>query len=99
RRARRNVLGHNRTCPGASAIANGHWSNQQGIASDEDVVTDLGAVLVDAIEVAGHGAGADVDVGPQAGIADVAKMADPDAFLHAGILELCEVADVDACTD
>ena len=51
-------------------------------------------MLVDAIIVAGDGAGADVDPGADLGIADVGQVVDLAGGAGAGILDLDEVADV-----
>ena len=45
------------------ACADGDGSDEGGVGADEDSVADGGEVFVDAVVVAGDGAGADVDVG------------------------------------
>ena len=45
--------------------------HEHGIAADEGIFTDLGRVLVNSIEVARDGTGANVDVLADFGVADV----------------------------
>ena len=64
------------TLPAADigAVADRHRRDQRRIRADEDAGADLGAVLGEAVIVAGDGAGADIGFGADAGIADIGEM-------------------------
>ena len=56
-------------------------------------------MLVDAVVVAGDGAGADVDAGADDGVAEVGEVVGLGAFAERGFLGFDEVADVGAFAD
>ena len=55
-------------------LANGYRRDEGAIGADEDAVFDARHVLVHAVVVAGDGAGTDVHVGTDVGVADVGKV-------------------------
>ncbi len=57
-----------------SAGADGDGGDEGGVGADEGAVADGGEVLVDAVVVAGDGAGADVYVGSDDGVAEVVEV-------------------------
>ncbi len=67
--------------------------DQRRIGADEGARADLGAVLVEAVVVAGDGAGADVGFGAHVGVADIGEVVDLGALGDHGVLDLDEVAD------
>ena len=60
---------------------------------------DVGVVLVDAVIVAGDGAGADIRLRADARVADIGEVVDLRPLLHVGVLDLDEVADMRALPD
>src|SRR5215218_9019896 len=58
----RHIFGDNRACAGARPGPNRDWGDEHCVASDESTRADIGAVLVDTIEIAGHSASADIHV-------------------------------------
>src|SRR5678815_5469876 len=71
---RRRVLADRRARADVGAARNAHRCDQRGVGADEAVVLDDGAALGGAVVVARDGARADVYLGPDVGIADVAEM-------------------------
>src|SRR5207248_5988150 len=69
--------------------------HQRRVRADERAVLDPGLVLEEAVVVAGDGAGADVDLAPDHGIADIGQMIGLAALAEPRRLELDEIADVD----
>src|SRR5690606_38546771 len=67
--------------------------HQIGARANEGTIADDSTVLIGAIVVAGDGARADVDVGADIGVADVAEMVDLGTPLQARRLDLHEIAD------
>ena len=65
------VLGDDRARRDDGAVADRHRRDEGGVRADEGALADLGAVLEEAVVVAGDGAGADVAPRPDAGVADV----------------------------
>src|SRR5690606_41919872 len=63
---------------------------------EEGAVAVVGARLVDAVVVAGDGAGADVGLAADAGVAEVAQVVGLAALGHDLVLGLDEVADAHA---
>src|SRR6266540_684191 len=82
----RNVLGDGRAGRRLRPITDGEGRNQHGIRSDEGAVTHDGAVLVLAVVVDEHRAGADVDVLADLGVADVGEVRHLAATPDAGLL-------------
>jgi hypothetical protein len=57
---RRNVFGHDCAGPGGGSIADGNRGHQHGVAADERIVANVGAVFIDSVIVAGNQAGAEI---------------------------------------
>src|SRR5207245_2006562 len=93
-RAWRHVLGHDAAGAGLRPPAHAHRRDQHAVAADEGAVLDYRAVLALAIEVAGDRAGADVDVGAEGRVADVAEVPKLRVAANAACLDLDVVADV-----
>src|SRR5687768_5892283 len=95
RRTRLHVLRHHRSCTGAGVVAQPDRSAQDGVTAQEDALSDLGAVLVHAIEIGGDRAGAHIGLRTNPGVAKVAEV----SYLHTAgqvtVLDLREVPDVD----
>src|SRR5690606_15407548 len=70
-----------------------HRRHQRAVGTDEGAVADAGLRLVDAVVVAGDGAGADVGLAPDRGIAEVTEVVGLAALGHGRVLGLDEVAD------
>src|SRR6266702_1660502 len=97
-RTGRNVLGDGRAGRCLRPITDGEGRNQHGIRSDEGAVTHDGAVLVLAVVVDEHRAGADVDVLADLGVADVGEVRHLAAAPDARLLDLHVGADLAAGT-
>src|SRR5688500_14944499 len=69
--ARRDVFRDHGAGADVSALADRQWGYEARVGPHEGAVTDGGVVLVDAVVVAGDGAGADVDAVADGGVADV----------------------------
>src|ERR687891_1039677 len=81
------------------ALADGHRRDQRAVRADERAGADVGPVLAETVVVAGDGAGADVCLGADAGVADVGQVIGLGAGLEHGVLDLDEVADPRARPD
>src|SRR3954463_3539434 len=92
---RRRVLADRGARADVGAARNAHRGDQRGVGADEAVVLDDGTALGGAVVVAGDGTRADVHLGSDVGIADIAEMVRLRAFADAARLDLDEVADVD----
>src|SRR5262245_40114514 len=92
-RVLRHVLGDRAARADVGALAHGDRGHERGVAADEGPALDLRLVLVDAVVVAGDGAGADVDARPDRGVAEVAQVLGLRARAELRLLELDEVAD------
>src|SRR5215216_1436312 len=88
----RHVLGDGGSGGGLGPVPDRHGGDQHGIGSDEGAVADGGAVLVHAVVVDEHGAGADVDPGTDVGVAHVAEVRDLGPGTDGGVLDLDEGA-------
>lgn len=73
-RTGRNVLGDSRTGSRKRTVAQLDRRNEVGIAADEAVVTDLGAVLVIAVVVDNDRAAAEVDALADGRVADIGQV-------------------------
>ena len=89
----RHILGDHRSRTDIGAAADLHRRHQRRIRADEGAGADRGLVLVEAVVVAGDGAGADVGTGADMGVADVGEMIDLDAGFENRGLGLDEIAD------
>ena len=92
-RTGRNVLGDSRTGSRKRTVAQLDRRNEVGIAADEAVVTDLGAVLVIAVVVDNDRAAAEVDALADGCIADIGQVRNLGAVADGGLLQLYKVAD------
>jgi hypothetical protein len=70
------------------AYANGSYEGS--IASDENVIADLGLMLRYAVVIAGDGPGADVRIAPDRRVADVTQVRHLRAFMNNRLLNLYE---------
>src|SRR3954468_6719203 len=91
---RRRVLADRRARADVGAARNAHRGDQRGVRADEAVVLDDGAALGGTVVVAGNGARADVHLGSDVGIADIAEMVRLRAFAWAPPLAPKELAEV-----
>ena len=82
------VLGDGAAGGGVGAVPHRHRRHQVGVAADEAVIPDGGAVLVLAVVVAGDGAAAEVAVFAHVAVPDVGQVADGVAPGKAGVLGL-----------
>src|SRR5690606_1509594 len=73
---RRGIVRDDRARPDRGVLADRYRRDQRRVRADEGAVADHGAMLVGPVVIAGDGAGADVDVTPDAGVADVGQMID-----------------------
>src|SRR5579864_3148778 len=96
---RRNRIGDHGTCRKICTVANLDGGHQRRIAAYEDTVADLGLMLLAAVVIAGDGAGADVDVLADDGIAKIGQVIGFCARTHPGLLQLDEIPDVRAWCD
>ena len=71
-----------------------HRRDEGGVRADEGARADLGPVLVEAVVIAGDGAGADIGLGPDRGIAEIGEVVDLGAGAELGVLDLDEIADL-----
>src|SRR5262245_17642465 len=94
-RVRRHIAGDDRARAHIGALADLHRRDQRRVRADERVLADLGAVLADAVVVAGDGAGADIGAGADGGVADIAQVIGLGAGLDHRFLDLAEIAYVD----
>src|SRR5690606_33841957 len=88
------VLGDGRPGAGVGISADLHRRHQHGARADEGIVADLGAPLVGAVIVHGYRAGADVDLSPDGGVAQVGQVVGLAAGTDLAFLHFHEVADV-----
>src|SRR6185312_14433777 len=88
------VLGDDAAGANIGALADLHRRDQRRIGADERAGANLGAMLVEAVIVAGDGTGADVSASANAGVADISEMVNLGAFADLGLLDLHEVADM-----
>src|SRR3990170_3503635 len=89
----RHVFGDGRAGGHVGAPADLDRRHQLRAAADENLVADDGGVLVDPVVIAGDGAGADVRLAADAGIAEVGEVLRLGAFAHDRLLDLDIVAD------
>src|SRR5476649_2349523 len=90
----RRVFGQRGAGADGGAAAHRHGRDQLGDAADEAVVFDHGARFVDAVVVAGDGAGADVDARTNGGVADVGQVVGLAVRGDLAVLDFDEIADV-----
>ena len=90
----RDVLGDDAARSDIGALADLDRRDERGVGADEGVGADLGAMLGEAVIVAGDGAGADVSARADAGIADIGEMVNLGALADLGLLDLDEIADM-----
>ena len=93
-RAVGHIPGDHRSGAGARVVADADRCAQNRVAADKGPRPDVGLMLSRAVEVGGDGAGADVGVGADRGVADVAEVPDLDPRREARVLDLGEIADV-----
>src|SRR6478752_6662736 len=89
-----NILGYYRPGANVSAIADLDRRDQRGIRTDEGTFADIGAVLGDAIIIAGDGAGANIGSLAHTRIADIGEMIGLGASLDPRLFHLNEISDV-----
>src|SRR5699024_4017304 len=89
---RRRVCGDDATGADGRTTTDVQRSHQRRVGADESALTDHREVLVGAVVVTGDGAGADVGLRADLGIADVAQMRGLRASGQPGLLDLDEIA-------
>src|ERR1700722_15526420 len=75
------------------ALADFDRRDQRRVRTDEGILADRRAMLVAAVVIAGDGAGADIGVGADKGVADIAQMIGLGAGFQHRLLDLDKVAD------
>ncbi len=88
------VLGDDAAGTDIGALADLDRRHQRGVGADKGACPDLGPMLVEAVIVAGDGAGADVSARADARVADISEMVNLGALADLGLLDLDEVADM-----
>src|SRR5690242_14750880 len=83
-RAGRDVFGDDGTRAGVGALAHFHRRNQRGVRADERAIADLGAMLVEAVIVAGDGTRTDIGAVADRRIAEISEMIGLRAFADFG---------------
>ena len=78
------------------AVAEPDWSDEDGIAADEDAIADGGWMFGEAVVIAGDGAGADVGFVADFGVADIGKMRGLGALADGALFNFHEIADARA---
>src|SRR5690606_9756576 len=91
--AGRRVVGDHRAGADGGVRADLDRRHQRAVGTDEGAVADAGARVVRVGGVAGDGAGADVGLAPDAGVAEVGQVVGLAALGHDRVLGLDEVAD------
>src|SRR5487761_594957 len=94
-RVGRHVVGDDAAGGDHRARTDSQWSDQGRIGADEHALADVGAEFLDAVVIAGDGAGADVAALAHRAVAEIGQMVRLDARRQARILHLDEIADVD----
>src|SRR5262245_43984502 len=95
----RDVLGHRRAGGDVGVVAHRHGRDELGVAADLHPITDLREVLLEAVVVAGDGAGAHVAVGADLAVAEIGEVIGLRARAQDRLFGLDEVADVDALAE
>src|SRR4029453_19353695 len=95
----RHVLGDRRAGGDVGVVAHGHGRDELGVAADLHPVADPGEVLLEAIVVAGDGAGSPVAVGADLAVAEIGEGIGLRAGAQDRLLGLDEVADVHALAE
>ena len=90
----RDVLGDDAARSDIGALADLDRRHQRRVRADKGAGADLGAMLVEAVIVAGDGAGADISARADAGVADISEMVNLGALADLGLLDLDEIADM-----
>ena len=72
------------------SVADGDRGHKEGVRADERALADHGPVLAVSVVVARDGAGADVDLRPDARVAEIGKVADLGARTEIDVLDLDE---------
>ena len=90
----RDVLGDDAARADIGALADLDRRHQRGVGADKGAGADLGAMLVEAVIVAGDGAGADISARADAGIADISEVVNLGALADLRLLDLDEIADM-----
>src|SRR5260370_42452657 len=89
----RNIFRDGGTGGDVGAVADAHRGDQCRIAADKYSLANLCGVLLEAVVIAGNGAGSDVGFGADAGVSQVREMRNLRAFADDGLLRFHKVAD------
>ena len=89
-------MGDHGTGTDGSLDADGDWRDQCAVGAYKGTVFDAGDRLVDAVIVAGDGAGTDVDATTDDAVAEIAEVVCLAVFADRGFLDLDEIADMRA---
>src|SRR5262245_53686303 len=92
-RAGRHVARDDRAGSYIGALPDRDRRDQRRVGTDEGVLADVGAVLVETVVVAGDGAGADVGVFAHPRVADIGEMVGLGAGPNFRLLHLDEITD------
>lgn len=99
KRSGRDVLANRRAGADVGAFADGDRRNQLRIAADEGSVSDGGHLFPEPVVVARDGAGTNVHVGANDGVAEIGEVRGLRSLAEHGLLQLHEVADLRARSD
>src|ERR1700688_3705206 len=95
----RNILGDARRRSHIRALAHAHRSHQGAVATNEYTIVNDSSVLVDAVVVAGDGAGADVHTRSNLSIAQVCEVVRLRSFAQFNLLGFDEISNMRAFAD
>src|SRR3954470_18607437 len=95
----RNIIGDDGSGGNIRAIPHRDRGDERSVDADEGALPDRGAVLAEAVVIAGDGAGTDIRPGPNRRIADIGEVVRLGASPHLGVLHLNEIADMGAFAD
>src|SRR5690606_17139647 len=97
--ARRCILGQRGTSPQRGALPHAHGRDQLRIGTDKGIVLDHRQRFVDAIVIAGNGAGANIDACPDLGIANIRQVIGLGALAKHAFLDFDKIAHMRLGTD
>src|SRR3990170_6549748 len=90
----RDVLGDDAAGADIGPLPDLDRRHQRSVGADKGARPNLGPVLVEAVIVAGDGAGADVSAGADACVADISEVVNLGALADLRLLDLDEIADM-----
>lgn len=84
---------------GGGTVANGDWRYQHVAGTDAYLVADDSTVFIDAVVVASDGAGTDIGLFANGGIAQIGKVVSFAAIANGAVFDFNKVADVYGITN